>query len=105
MAKHRTVNRRGPAQRRGADTRWQVWWPILVQLAVFLLAVSGLYYGLKQEAAVQKVLADERYVHIGADLKVHTDNLRRQLDSLESNVKGLERYIIDLHRQEERRTR
>ena len=72
----------------------RVWGPQLLQAALLLLACAGLYYGLTQKQAVQAALFDER-----------TGNMRNQLDTLQRNVEGLERYIVDLHRQEERRTR
>lgn len=80
------------AYRRGRDTKWQVWWPIVVQLGAMMLTATGLYYGLTQKQAVQAALFDER-----------TAAMRGQIDSLTRNVEGLQRYIIDLHRQEERR--
>lgn len=77
--------------RRGSDKKWHVWWPMAVQMAAMLLAVVGLYYGLTQKQAVQAALFEER-----------TINLKDQLQNLQSDVNGLERYIVDLHRQEER---
>ena len=79
------------AYRRGSDSALKVWGPIVLQAAMLLLACSGLYYGLTQKQAVQAALFDER-----------TGNLREQLGTLQRNVEGLERYIVDLHRQEER---
>ena len=64
---------------------------MVVQMGAMLLAVVGLYYGLTQKQAVQAALFDER-----------TGNLRSQLETLQRNVEGLERYIVDLHRQEDR---
>lgn len=84
-------SKRRLAYRRGRDTKWQVWWPIAVQLAAMMLAVIGLYYGLTQKQAVQAALFDER-----------TMNLKDQIASLQRNVEALERYIVDLHRNEER---
>jgi len=79
------------AHRRGNDTKLHVWWPMAVQLVAMLVAVVGLYYGLTQKQAVQAALFEER-----------TSNLRGQLDTLQRNMEGLERYIVDLHRQNER---
>ena len=84
-------SKRRLAYRRGRDTKWQVWWPMAVQLVGTLLAVTGLYYGLTQRQAVQAALFDER-----------TQNLKEQLNSLQSNMRGLETYIIQLHRNERR---
>ena len=64
---------------------------MVVQMGAMILAVVGLYYGLTQKQAVQAALFEER-----------TINLREQLQSLQSDVNGLERYIVDLHRQEDR---
>ena len=82
---------RRTAYRRGADTKWQVWWPVLFQLGAMMLAVVGLYYGITQKQAVQAALFDER-----------TTNFKDQLDSLQRNVEGLQRYIVELHNQEDR---
>jgi len=87
-------NHRRIPYRRGSDTKWQVWWPAVAQMLALLVAVIGLYYGITQKQAVQAALFDER-----------TTNLKGQIDSLQRNVEGLQRYIIDLHQQEERRTR
>lgn len=67
---------------------------MVIQLGAMLLAVVGLYYGLKQKQEVQAALFDER-----------TNNMRQSLQELQADVNGLERYIVDLHRTEERRAR
>ena len=80
--------------RRGSDTKWQVWWPVGLQMAATVLAVVGLYYGLMQKQAVQAALFEER-----------TLNLKDQIGTLQRNVEGLERYVIDLYRQEHKETK
>lgn len=80
------------AYRRGADTKWKVWMPMLIQGAMLLLACSGLYYGLTQQQAVQSAIFEER-----------TMNMKDKMDSLQRNFEGIQRYLVDLHNQEERR--
>lgn len=80
-------NQRHIPYRRGRDTRWQVWWPIAVQLSAMMLAIVGLYYGITQKQAVQAALFDER-----------TTNMKEQMDSLQRNIEGLQRYVVELHR-------
>lgn len=75
--------------RRGSDSVLRVWGPILAQGALMLLSCSGLYYGITQKIAVQAALFDER-----------TGNMRAQIETLQRNVEGLERYIVELHQQE-----
>lgn len=75
--------------RRGSDKKWHVWWPMVVQMSAMILAIVGLYYGLTQKQAVQAALFEER-----------TINLKDQIASLQRDVEGLERFIIDLHREE-----
>ena len=85
-------SRSSKGYRRGSDGRLHVWWPISAQLSVLLLSVVGLYYGITTKIAVQAALFDER-----------TNNMNGQIGTLQRNVEALERYIIDLHRQEERK--
>lgn len=80
--------------RRGSDAWLRIWAPQILQAAMLLFACAGLYYGITQKQAVQAALFDER-----------TGNLKAQIETLQRNVEGLERYIVDLHRQEERRPR
>jgi cell division protein FtsB len=80
--------------RRQLDHPIRLWGPMLLQAILLLLACAGLYYGITQKQAVQAALFDER-----------TGNLKDQLSSLQRNVEALERYIVDLHRQEDRRQR
>ena len=75
--------------RRTSDTTLRVWGPIIIQAAFVLLSCAGLYYGLAQKMAVQAALFDER-----------TGNMRGQIETLQRNVEGLERYIVELHQQE-----
>lgn len=78
-------------RRRTSDTKLFQWWPIVAQFGALVLAVIGLYYGIAQKLAVQTALFDER-----------TSNMRGQIDTLQRNVEGLERYIVELHQQEGR---
>lgn len=84
MASRRVIRRR-------RTPRVVTWWPILAQLMGLLVAAVSLYIGITQKIAVQAALFDER-----------TGNMRAQIDTLQRNVEGLERYIVELHQQEGR---
>ena len=89
MTSHRKISRRA-ARRRSSDTRWHIVWPMIVYFIGLLLTGSGLYYGITQKLAVQDAIFAER-----------TQNMKDQIASLQRNLEGLQRYIVDLHRQGE----
>lgn len=69
-----------------------MWGPMILQAVMLLLACTGLYYGITQKQAVQAALFDER-----------TGNMKGQLDSLQRNVEGLQRFLVELHQEDNRR--
>ena len=87
---HRRPARTSPTRR--SDSTLRVWGPILLQAGMLVLSCAGLYYGITQKIAVQAALFDER-----------TGNMRNQIDSLQRNLEGLQRYIVELHNTEDQR--
>ena len=96
-------NRRKPrtAYRRGADTKWQVWWPILVTILAYLVGGVGIYVGMSNKLAVQT----EQIANLQKSSDGVKDDLKDRIDSLQRNFEGIQRYLVDLHNQEDRTRR
>ena len=84
------------AYRRGRDTKWQVWWPILVTIVAYIMGGVGIYVGMSNQLAIQR----EQIAHLQRSADGVKLDLKERIGSLETNVRGLETYIIQLHRQE-----
>lgn len=91
-------NARRIAYRRGRDTKWQVWWPILVTIIAYLLGGIGIYVGMSNKLAVQS----EQIGHLQRSSDGVKVDLKDRIDSLQRNMESMERYIVELHRQERR---
>lgn len=89
------------AYRRASDTKWQVWWPILVTVAAYLVGGVGIYVGMSNQLAVQR----EQIVNLQRSADSVRTDLKERIDSLQRNLDGMSRYVVDLHNNEERRTR
>lgn len=93
------TNKRRTPYRRGADTRWQVWWPILVTVFAYLIGLIGVYVGMSNQLAVQR----EQIANLQRSADGVKVDLKDRIDSLQRNFEGIQRYLVDLHNQEDRR--
>jgi len=93
----KTSKRRIP-YRRGRDTKWQVWWPVLVTVMAYLLGGVGIYVGMSNKLAVQS----EQISHLQRGVDTAKSDLKERIDSLERNFSGIQNLIVTMHRNERR---
>lgn len=84
--------------RRGSDSRWQKWWPIIVTLAAYVISLLSVYVGMSNKLAVQS----EQIVNLQKSADGMKADLKERIDSLERNFSGVQNLLVTMHQNEPR---
>lgn len=84
------------AHRRGTDTKWQIWWPILVTILAYVVGGIGIYVGMSNKLAVQT----EQIANLQRSSDGAKTDLKERIDSLERNFVGIQNLLVTMHQRE-----